>query len=253
MGQGMGSTEAYGYVSRYLHGERISYSCGNASGAYTNTGLIRFRRHVALLRPSTIVVYDELEADHPAHWSWLLHSPNKMTLDSDGNCLFARTLTARSRVDVLGSVPLEFNIHNRFDPPAVNWRNATKDGRTVQYANQWHAVVKSSKKTKKMRFLATIQVLSNESSRPLTELLRSNSKEVCVGQWTIDAQLDAEDKSSLEIRSADNKCALAINRSVLVFGGKTYKADGHENSILVESISDRTIIEKVADIAPVPR
>lgn len=252
-GQTMNSTEAYGYVSRYLHGERISYCCGDASGAYPGTGLTRFRRHVAMLRPSTIVIYDELEADHPARWSWLLHSPDKMTLDTDGNSLLARTLTARSRVDVLGSVPLEFNVHNRFNPPAVNWRNTMKNGKKVKYADQWHAVVDSSKNTKKMRYVTIIQVLLNESSRPLTELLRSNGKDVRVGQWTINAQLDPVDKPSLEIRSADNKCALAVNRSVLVLGGKTFQADGPESSILVESASGRTIIEKVSDTAPVPR
>src|SRR5262249_49167119 len=110
-GQPYGS-EAYGWIPRYLHGERITYCVGDASRAYDTkpiagdeetladakgeakyrsgqAGLKRFRRHLLLLRPSTVVVYDDLVADHDAEWSWLLHSMERIRVEADRHCLFA--------------------------------------------------------------------------------------------------------------------------------------------------------------------
>ncbi len=93
--------EGYGWIKRYLHGEQISYTCGDASMAYrgmvndqwsflakkymTQKGkmpqdnfgdakLKRFDRHVAFLRPNIFVIYDVLEADQENEWSLLLHT-----------------------------------------------------------------------------------------------------------------------------------------------------------------------------------
>ncbi|MBK7607960.1 MAG: hypothetical protein IPI18_12440 [Saprospiraceae bacterium] len=40
-----------------------------------------FRRHYIMLRPSIIIIYDELKADHPAEWTWLLHNDNGFQAD----------------------------------------------------------------------------------------------------------------------------------------------------------------------------
>jgi len=72
-GQPVGSGESYGWIPRFLHGETISYALGDASKAYDNrfnerqnAGVKLFRRHLVFLRPSIVVIYDELEADHNA-------------------------------------------------------------------------------------------------------------------------------------------------------------------------------------------
>jgi len=93
-------------------------------------------------------------------------------------------------------------------------------------------------------------VLATESSRSLIQPELLHDKYVRVGPWMIDAQLDPADKPSLEIRSLDDKCALAVNRSALMLGGKTYQVDDPEFSILVENTSGRTMIGKVTDTAP---
>jgi len=77
-GQKQGSTEAYGWIPRFLNGKTLAYCSGDASNAYPGTGLTRFRRHLVLLRPRTVIVYDELAADHPAEWTWLLHADQRM-------------------------------------------------------------------------------------------------------------------------------------------------------------------------------
>ena len=66
-GQPIGAGESYGWIPRFLHGKSISYALGDASRAYDNqfrepqkAGMKLFRRHLIFLRPSIIVIYDEL-------------------------------------------------------------------------------------------------------------------------------------------------------------------------------------------------
>jgi hypothetical protein len=163
-GQSTGTPNAYGQVIRYLHDESITYCLGDASNAYGDAGLTLFRRHVALLRPSTVVIYDELEANHRAQWSWLLHCEERISADAANNRLDATTSTARSRVDFFAATALNFNVHNRFDPPALNWRKRTSGGKLVEYPDQWHVAVSPTAKAAKMRYLAVVQVLDREGT-----------------------------------------------------------------------------------------
>ncbi|MHC4728713.1 MAG: DUF4962 domain-containing protein, partial [Planctomycetota bacterium] len=109
-GQLVGKPDGYGWISRYLHGQRITYCLGDASNAYGDVGLTLFRRHVIFLRPSIVVLYDELEADHPAQWSCLLHSPHKISFDPSSNGLLATVPSARSKVNFFAPVPLSFDV-----------------------------------------------------------------------------------------------------------------------------------------------
>ena len=97
-GQPGGSGESYGWIARFLQGGAISYALGDASRAYDNkfkepqkAGMKLFRRHLVFLRPSYIVVYDELEAGHEAEWTWLLHSPYEITTSSTDPVFFANS------------------------------------------------------------------------------------------------------------------------------------------------------------------
>lgn len=101
------STEGYGSVTRAMGGQHISYCLGDASHAYRGisndpmwvgyfkqagieqtpengfgaTPLTKYRRHVLMLHPHTVIVYDELEASEAVRWEWLLHSPTEFKMD----------------------------------------------------------------------------------------------------------------------------------------------------------------------------
>ena len=88
------SADAYGYISRFLEGEKLTYAAADASNAYTGVPspqwwdrvkiadldwyeemeskeLTKFRRHLLYLKPGLIVVYDELEASKEVQWERL--------------------------------------------------------------------------------------------------------------------------------------------------------------------------------------
>ncbi len=273
-GQPLGS-EAFGWVPRFLHGDRISYCVGDASRAYDadpvanegdmipdakgqaklgvgHAGLKRFRRHVVLLRPATVVIYDDLVADHPAEWSWLLHSMEKMRLDAEQHRLFASAKGARGRVDLLGSVPLRLNLTGHFGVPAVNWRGKTnKEGEELEYAdNQWHFTGLSGRKTPAMRFLAVIQVRQKDETSEFAEVTAGADGWLRVGDWQIRAELDPSRRASLEVRSVDGTAALATNQERLSVAGRTHEAKRPGSSLLMEKAGERWMIREAVDEVP---
>lgn len=110
------TTRAYGHITRMFNGEHISYALGDASHAYCGTSeypmwiknfqsehleqspengfgttpLKKYRRHIFLLHPDKVVIYDELEADKAVEWDWLLHSPVKFQIDSATHTMVTR-------------------------------------------------------------------------------------------------------------------------------------------------------------------
>jgi len=250
-GQTFGA-EGYGWIARYLHGERITYCLGDASAAYGKAGLTRFRRHVALLRPSTIVVYDDLEADHPAQWSWLLHSPQKMTIDARSKQrILAAVTKSRGQIDLYGSVPLRITVNDVFDPPAVNWRKTkNKDGSLKQYPNQWHATAASREKTRAMRYLAIIQVLPRADRRKFSQPTEDDQGWIRVGNWRIRAEMDRTKPPTLEVCVMDQSAALAVDTGAVTLEGKRYETDQPNSSILVEITGTRRIFQQTVDELP---
>jgi hypothetical protein len=273
-GQPYGS-EAYGWIPRYLHGQRITYCVGDASRAYdtkpvaddeetllssteatkyrsAQAGLTRFRRHVMLLRPSTVVVYDELVADHDAEWSWLLHSMEPVQLMANRHCLFASAGEARSRVDLFGSVPLRFELTSHFAVPAVNWRDKfNRDGEKLNYAdNQWHFTAVSGSKTPAMRFLAIIQIHQAGDAGGFAEMKADQEGWMAADQWRIRAQLDAAQTAYLEIRLADGSAGLVTGKSHLTLDGKSYNSKRLGSALLVEKTADDLIVQEAVDELP---
>jgi hypothetical protein len=251
-GQLMDTTAGYGEILRYLHGQRITYCLGDASKAYGDAGLTLFHRHVAFLRPSVVVIYDELEADHPAQWSWLLHSPYKMTCEPGSNRLAVAAPSACSQVDFFAPLDLSFDVHDRFDPPAVNWREKSSGGKVIQYPNQWHACVSPTGKTGTMRYLAVIQVADPEKASTLESPEIRGNDTIRTGSWSIAAVLDPAHPAALEIQSLDGKAALAVNKPSVTLASERYKATRPDSSILIEVGSDGEIVRESADEHPAP-
>ncbi|MFZ5831078.1 MAG: DUF4962 domain-containing protein [Planctomycetota bacterium] len=207
------SSESYGQIVRFSDNPQRTYCLGDASNAYGDAGLTKARRHVAFLRPSTIVIYDDLEADHPAEWSWLLHSPGRITPSSEGVRLEAAVPTGRGQVDVMGSQPLNVSVDHRFDPPATNWRNKKSDGEVIEYPDQWHATVKPQARTGKVRYLAVLQVRLSGDDAAFEPVVSDGRGGVQVGPWRIEAALDPGKNASLVVADASGHTVLSVDEN----------------------------------------
>ena len=144
----------YGWIARYLDGKDITYVLGDASKAYvpfdqsagdwinalTNAGVYTsehgfiltpednpqvklFRRHLILLRPNILVVYDELEADKDVTWTFQLNGLERshMKLFPDECLLTADTDNCDAQVKVLGSAPLVASLADTSYVKPFDW------------------------------------------------------------------------------------------------------------------------------------
>lgn len=210
------STESYGDIVRAMGGDHISYCLGDASHAYcgisndnlwvqafTNAGiaqtaeygfgktpLTKYRRHVLMLQPNIIVIYDELEASEAVRWDWLLHSPTQFTIDEKDDKLTTHNTTKGfwARTQLFSNETFEISQTDKFFANPAS-------GITARYPNQWHltASIANSKAT---RILAVIQVVDNASE---LQTINRSGNTITIGNWVIDSQLSASDNACLHI------------------------------------------------------
>ena len=246
------SSEAYGWIPRFLDGKNISYASGDASNAYAGTPspqwldrcnaasvdwkkemgadeLTRYRRHVLFLRPSLILIYDELEASEPVRWDWMLHcresmTANKQTLTVEGN---------QAKVELIASETLAIDIRNEALVPPFNVDRRGGNPPDIYKSIGSHAYVTPKQKTAKLRILAMMQVGETHEIKTLP------SGEMQCGKWIFKAELSPDKSAQLTVKNADKKSFF------------TLKSKGSGKAKLVEQVEGKEIIQETADILPV--
>ncbi len=212
------STEAYGWVRKFIAGERIAYTQADASEAYKSGetredyGVERFRRHLLLLKPDIIVVYDELEASKPVEWSWLIHSMSRIETDSATRSFRSRFENSEGVGRLWSTEATHLVLRDTFDVPAINWR-ASRDasGKLKSYEeDQWHLRAVTSAKVPRNRFLAVLQVSPAATLENIVNANESSSREVKVGSWTIIANLDADQQPMLRISNEEENVIFSL-------------------------------------------
>ena len=247
---------AYGFIPRFLHGNQISYAVGDASNAYSGKdegqnidfGMKVSKRHYIMLRPSIVIIYDELEADHPAAWSWLLHNDNKMNIDPLKKTILASNELVQAQVSLFSSSAIDFNLTDQFSVPVDNWTNkVNEDGDTVNFKNQWHFKGVSTEKKEKMRYLAIIQVKPDGSFEPL--ITNKVNGDIIIGNWHISAEMNTA-KPAL-IKAWNGNCStMLVSSGNIVNQGKTYAGKDAGSSKLLEIINGKAMIKEAKDEVP---
>ncbi len=250
--------EAYGWIARFLDGKTLSYAVGDASQAYSsqaekqNAGLKKFRRHILFLRPDIIVVYDVLEADHDASWSWLIHSPQKIILDSARNEFQCNLENASSRTELFGSKSFHWTLTDTFAIPVKNWTQRRDDeGNVVEYKNdQWHLTAKTNEKTSKMRFLAIIQVLPDDQNAVKIVQDPSEKNQFTIGNWILHAEINALKPAVLEVQRNDDQVAFTSSGSSLSIGDQQFQGKIAESSKLIEFSDGNPVFSECGEQIP---
>ena len=253
------NTEAYGYISRFLNGENVSYVVGDASQAYSSktegvqTGLTKFNRHLLFLHPNILLVYDELEADHPAKWSWLVHSPFKILMDTISNTFRCDSGNISAKGLLFSKQSLHWELSDTFAIPAVNWiGREDEDGNLVEYKNdQWHLIAFNIQKSAKMRFLAVFVI--NPSGKILSSPLpyKFNDKnELIIDKWIIKAELNGDKPALLEAHTMDDKIIFNSATKSLTSGNKEYVGKINGSAKLLERINGNYRFSEAGNMVP---
>lgn len=261
------STEGYGSVMRAMGGQHISYCLGDASHAYKGisndpmwidyfkqagitqtpesgfgaTPLTKYRRHILMLHPATVLIYDELEASEAVRWEWLLHSPAKFGIDATKNTLATNNNTkgfvAVTRL-FAGHVFALSQTDKFVVPPAVTG---------AEYSNQWHltARVDGSSAT---RFLAVIQVGDTQESVPV---VRRDGDTFSVGDWTVEAVLDASRTPKLTVTHRTEPVVFSYETDNPVLNGASYPRQSAGSSLLYDAMDGTWQVTEMTDRTPV--
>lgn len=253
------STEAFGWIARFMQGGGLAYTKGDASNAYKsketgeNYGVSKNHRHIVLLKPNVIVIYDELESSKDVEWSWLIHSLENMTLDKE-NGVFSVSLDDVDGVGRLwGSRPFNLHLADTFDVPAVNWRKSRdQHGKLKTYDDgQWHFKAIAREKTAQMRFLAVIRVAPHGMANNWLEKTTENGlADIQIGEWRITANMDVSMSPGLIIMNEQEQVAFSSHGHPVEFQGKTYIGNYKHGSKLVFIENGMTNFSEVEDQLP---
>jgi hypothetical protein len=249
---------AYGWMPRFLHGEQITYAVGDASNAYSasdlkseDMGITRFRRHYLMLRPSIIVIYDELEADHPAEWTWLIHNDTGLKVDPEKKTIVAENEFTNAQVTLLSSMDLHFYISDTFSIPARNWnKKVDQDGNLIDFVDQWHFSGISKEKNPKMRFLAIIQVTPKSGESVGEDLVfDEKTNTYSIGEWYIKAEMNSDKSAMIKVEKSDGSAGL-VSTDILTVGGKEYKGSSTGSAKLMELVDGNPVFKESIDQIP---
>ncbi len=262
------TTRAYGNILRMFNGEHISYALGDASNAYCGiseypmwqknfanhnlkqsrengfgeTPLRKYLRHIFLLHPNIVVIYDELEADKAVNWDWLLHSPVKFDID-----VSTATLTTKDKTNRYKSVARLFSEQkymitqtDKFAAPP-NQKNAV---RGEDFTAPW-SLTASFGPGKKNRILTIIQIEADGNNA--VEIFHSDGNNFQCGDWAINAELDTKRPASLFIHNDKSQATFSYGKAKPVINGKVYECKDKYASILYDRFNDKWETKEMKD------
>lgn len=259
------STEGYGSVMRAMGGQHISYCLGDASHAYRGisndpmwvgyfkqagieqtpengfgaTPLTKYRRHVLMLHPHTVIVYDELEASEAVRWEWLLHSPTEFKMDATKKTLSTNNKTKgwMAVTQLFGGHVFTLSQTDRFVvPPAITG---------AEYPNQWHLTARVDG-CSATRFLAIIQVGDEAVS-----IINRDGDTFNVGDWTIKAVLDASKAPELTVSHRTEQAVFSYGTDNPALNGNFYYRQYTGSSLLYDEIDGAYRVVEMTDRSPI--
>lgn len=263
-GQAFGH-EGYGWIKRFVDGQRMSYVCGDATMAYRPTvdqqfldmlaeckiaptpengygdGKLKlFERHVTLIHPDTVVIYDVLESEQASQWTLLLHAMKRPSLDRGGSL---RLDTGKNIAlgSVIGSQPLSFGVSDRFHSPPVDFKKKYKDT-----PPQYHITYVSKEKSTTMRFLTVLRMADAGAEPKSWEVKASGT--LAVSGIQLRAELDATKPAALFVET-DQAC-LGVNQWPERIMGYPVPKPKLPSTILVESKSGAVAVKIAENMNP---
>ena len=261
MGQRIG-TEGYGWIPRHYVSENIGYVVGDASNAYgqvisplwlergkaanleytpengwDEVGLKTYRRHIVELGKTGLTfIYDELEAEQPVTWSYLLHTvTNPMNVDKSCSKWVHVQATSKDGVSdayLFSTGILKTDTTSRFFSPAVNWLIADEKGHFKTYSNHWHFTA-TSEKQKVYRFATIINTHAKQAIAPQPQILKDGHIEIA--DWNIEVNLSSKGSPSFFIRHTGKAKDISIE----------YKG---EATIVKENGNEKVLVDKIPEL-----
>lgn len=255
------STKAYGNITRGLNGDNLAYFLGDASNAYREpsdnpewikafaaagisqtpqygygeTPLNCYKRQIFMLRPNKIVIYDELGADKPATWQWLLHSPVEFHVSGTK---ITTTYPEKGGFTSVAQI---------FSDQAVNITATDKwfpGGEPVgaDLEKRWHLTANFGASMQN-KILTVIQV-SDDGQVDNIWRVDDHFK---LGDWEVEAELSADKPAAISITNQSTGTVFNNSSQAPLIGGTVYQRQQENSSVLYDAIRGEKQVQEIGD------
>lgn len=149
-GQAIRDWDAKGRIARFETNDYWHYALGDATAAYRGR-LLRFRRHIAFLRPQApdlhpvVIIYDDVSSPEAATFQWWLHALEEMRVEPERQKVTIERGGAAVDVLLLAPDGLSFSQTDQFSVPPEG-----------EYPNQWHLTAETTATGETCHFLAIL-------------------------------------------------------------------------------------------------
>ena len=190
-----------------------------------------FRRHIALLRPSVVVIYDELASAMEVDWQFALNTREQAPLEQLGTgMLLAKGEHAWASATITSSEKqLQTKIRDKYLVPPVDWLNPQR-GRKARdmSATHYHSTTGPQEKLRELRFLTVIKIAPEKEAH---QLVANADGSFDIDGFHIRAELDTSKTPMLHVKSS--------SAELLYGGGKELAPFRHyRNSTILQDSSD---------------
>lgn len=255
---------SYGYITRGLNGDNLAYFLGDASNAYYpfsdtwdeafigsgfsqtpeygfgENPLNKYKRHIFMLRPDKVVIYDDLGADEPATWQWLLHSDSEFQIIGNKIISYYSSLERGNFV----AIAQIFSNHTPIITKTNEWFmgiDPSVEGRS--YPKQWHLTANFDA-TATNRILTVIQL--NDQGESEENVWRANNNFV-IGDWSIEAEMDGNKPAAISITNETIGTVFSYGNQAPVIEGATYQRKQENSSVLYDQVKGEMRVQEISD------
>ncbi|MEM3373411.1 MAG: heparinase II/III family protein, partial [Candidatus Anstonellales archaeon] len=181
-----------GELINYKSLPHIAYAAGDATKCYGNS-LSKYIRHVLLIRPSLIIIIDEIESTKPIQIDWLMHSKEKFKINNQS--FVSHRNDAYMNVQLISTT--NFNITQD-----DSWSIDPKEGYPMVTeeppAKQWHLKATNTSKSNTLK-IAAIMSIGDDDEKPDIKITQEKK------YHKITAQFPNQGKVNIKLNLLDMK------------------------------------------------
>ncbi len=151
------SALASGRIADFKSTAHMGYVAGDAEKCYGDR-LDYYQRHVIMIRPSIILVVEDLSGPQPIEVDWLLHSREEILLDPENQSIESFRKGASMKTQLITPGGFDFSLTNEWPiDPKQDYPMVT----AKPPAKEWHFSGSVNQKTPKRRIAAIMTVREN--------------------------------------------------------------------------------------------
>ena len=156
---------AHGHLVDFKSTEHLGYVVGDAQKCYGNQ-LDKYERHVIMIRPSVILVIDDLSASNPFSVDWLMHGREQMVLHQNQQLIESSRYEEGMKTRLVTSGMFDFSLSSEWPiDPKQDYPMVTTD----PPPKEWHLTASTRQKADQ-RVIVAVMTIKEDGEYPACDV-----------------------------------------------------------------------------------